>query len=82
VVLEAMAVGLPVIGYDLPSSREVFGDIMIRVPYGHAEAFAQAILQLLEDDAKRREYAFSGRQLALSRDWNPIAQTFFEQVQA
>jgi glycosyltransferase involved in cell wall biosynthesis len=80
VVLEAMAVGLPVIGYDLPSSKEVFGDAMIQVPSFDVEGFAQEILRCLSDERLRAVYRARGFATAAKYDWNTIAEKFVESV--
>ena len=72
VVLEAMASGVPVVGYDLPSSREAFGDAMLTVPLGDRAALAAAVIRLLESDSLRLEFARRGRQLAARYEWNQI----------
>jgi glycosyltransferase involved in cell wall biosynthesis len=73
VALEAMAAGLPVVGYDLPSSREAFGDAMLSVPMFDVEAFADAVVRLLEDDALRDRYRKRGLEVATEHDWADIA---------
>jgi phosphatidylinositol alpha-mannosyltransferase len=73
VALEAMAVGLPVVGYDLPSSREAFGDAMFRVPTFDSEAFADAVVRLLKDDGLRDTYRRRGLEVATEHDWAEIA---------
>lgn len=82
VVIEAMACGLPVVGYDLPWSREAFGDAVLRVPVGDVHAFADAVLSLLTDGDKRNLYRERGKRLAASLDWQTIARNFYEEVTA
>jgi glycosyltransferase involved in cell wall biosynthesis len=48
-VIEAMAMGLPVVASDLPALREVVGDAGILVPPETPDALAAAITQLLDD---------------------------------
>jgi glycosyltransferase involved in cell wall biosynthesis len=80
VVLEAMAVGLPVIGYDLPSSREAFGDAMLRVPAFDVTAFAEAVVTCLSDEGTRKTYRARGLRMAKKYDWNVIAHSFAQSV--
>jgi glycosyltransferase involved in cell wall biosynthesis len=80
VVIEAMATGLPVVGYDLPSSVEVFGDAMEMVPVGDVRAFAAKVVGLLSDEARRDEFRIRGRRLAETYDWARIADGFYESV--
>jgi glycosyltransferase involved in cell wall biosynthesis len=73
-VLEAMAADLPVVGYDLPSSREAFGDAMVMVPLGDTGALADAVIALLNSDQQRAEYVSRGRRLVEKYDWNRISR--------
>lgn len=50
-VIEAMAMGLPVVASDLPALREVVGDAGILVPPESPAALASAITELLDDRA-------------------------------
>src|SRR5205085_8894499 len=56
-VLECMAAGKAVIATDLPGVRDALGPEAgeVIVPLRDAERFAQLLLQLLENDHKRRE---------------------------
>jgi len=55
-MLEAMAAGVPLVATDIPSCREVLDDgrCGLLVPLGDAEAMAEAIGRLLDDEALRR----------------------------
>jgi glycosyltransferase involved in cell wall biosynthesis len=81
-VIEAMAIGLPVIGYDLPWSHEAFGDAIVRVPFGDVRALATKIIELLGSEQQRGAYRIRGQRLAESLDWTSIAQRFFEKTSA
>jgi len=50
-VVEAMAVGLPVVGYDIPSSTEVFGDAILRIAQFEIDAFAMRLCCSLPNGA-------------------------------
>jgi glycosyltransferase involved in cell wall biosynthesis len=80
VVIEAMATGLPVVGYDLPSSIEAFGEAMEMVPLGDVQTFAARIVGLLNDEARRDKYEKRGRRLAETYDWARIANGFYDSV--
>jgi glycosyltransferase involved in cell wall biosynthesis len=61
-VLEAMAVGLPVIITDLFPLSEVFkADVGIATPLGDNEAFAEAVLELSADENRRRQMGQAGQ---------------------
>jgi glycosyltransferase involved in cell wall biosynthesis len=55
VVVEAMAAGVPVIATDIPACREILdgGRCGLLVPLGDAPALAEAIRQVLDDEALR-----------------------------
>jgi glycosyltransferase involved in cell wall biosynthesis len=78
--LEAMAAGLPVVGYDIPSSREAFGEAMLRVPPYDVEAFADAVLRCLLDADTRETYRARGLGVAQKHDWDVVAQQFARSV--
>jgi glycosyltransferase involved in cell wall biosynthesis len=46
-ISEALACGIPCIAYDLPSTKEVFGEFVTRVPVGDTESFARTIQERL-----------------------------------
>jgi len=54
-VVEAMAAGVPVIATDIPACREILdgGRCGLLVPIGDSTALAEAIRQILDDDALR-----------------------------
>jgi len=60
---EAMAMGVPVVGSKIGPITEVVkdGETGILVPPNQARSLAQAILLLLEDEAKRKEMGKAGR---------------------
>lgn len=73
VVLEAMASGLPVIGYDSPGVRDLILDqesgILCDVFYGD---FRDAIKKLLNDPAQVESFGQKARELSLERSWQKI----------
>jgi glycosyltransferase involved in cell wall biosynthesis len=65
VLLEAMAMGVPVVATDVSGSRELVktGETGILVPPHDPERLAEAILMILDDSLKARTMAERGRQL-------------------
>jgi glycosyltransferase involved in cell wall biosynthesis len=64
-VIEAMALGLPVVASDLPALREVVepdGNAVL-VPAGDADALAGAVGDLLDDPDRRARYALRSREI-------------------
>lgn len=64
VLIEAMAVGVPIVGSDAPAVAEVLGGGRYGVvtPRGDAGAIADALLGLLDDGGRRAELADRGRE--------------------
>lgn len=73
VVAEALACGLPVIAYDLPVLRLVFGDHILAVPTKDSSAMAREALSLLRDDARRTQMAERGAAFANTLTWDAVA---------
>ena len=63
-ILEAMALGKPVVTSDSGGAAEALGDAGIFVPPFDAEAMALAIMRLLRDEALRHELGQKGSQRA------------------
>ena len=65
-VLEAMAAGAPVVVSDIPAFDEmlVAGRDAIKTPPGNAEALAEAIERLLDDEQLRQSLSGAGRRRA------------------
>ena len=70
---EAMALGVPVVAYDLPELLEVWGDAYHAVPESDISALAGAILSLLDDELRRRELVQRGLKRVTTLDWSAIA---------
>lgn len=73
VIGEAMAAGLPVICYDLPEIRPVWGDSITWVPLGDQMGFADTILRLIDDDKGLSALSLKGKSFIQRYDWGPIA---------
>jgi glycosyltransferase involved in cell wall biosynthesis len=74
-IIEAMAVGLPVVASDVGGIPEVVvhGETGILVPPGDSAALADASIALLQDPAARRAMGRAGRQRVL-REFAPEGQ--------
>lgn len=71
---EAMALGTPVVAYDLPELVEVWGDAYHAVPEGDIPALAGAILSLLSHESRRLGLAKRGSARVSELDWSVIAE--------
>ena len=67
VLVEAMACAVPVIGSRSGEIPHVIGDAGLIVPEEDIDALRNGLLQLMQDDALRRELARRGRQRVLER---------------
>jgi len=61
-VMEYMALGRPVVAFDLPETRVSAGDAALYAPPGDETAFAQCIAALLDDEAARARLGERGRE--------------------
>jgi glycosyltransferase involved in cell wall biosynthesis len=80
VVCEAMAAGLPVVAYDLPVYRRIYGDAFSAVPCFDFTAFAKAIVKVLNSPETFELYREAGRSTAAQYDWDAIATDDWEGV--
>jgi glycosyltransferase involved in cell wall biosynthesis len=61
-VMEYMAMGCPVVAFDLPETRTSAGDAALYAPPGDERAFARAIAALLDDPELRKVLGERGRE--------------------
>jgi glycosyltransferase involved in cell wall biosynthesis len=73
-VVEAMAVGTPVIAADTPVFREVAGDAALFFPPDSADALAQRLQELLEHPGLRAAQVARGVSQARSYGWERAAR--------
>ena len=71
--LEAMALGAAVVATDLPSVLELSGGAVEIVPGDDAEAMAEALRGLLEDEERRRALGEAARRRAAEFSWEQTA---------
>jgi phosphatidylinositol alpha-mannosyltransferase len=76
VLLEAMALGVPVLATDLPGHRSVVtpGHDGVLVPRRDAAALAAALAGLLDDPGERRRLGANGLRSAARFGWKEIAE--------
>jgi glycosyltransferase involved in cell wall biosynthesis len=78
---EAMACGLPCIGFDLPALRSYYPRGMARVPAYDIEAFAQSILKLLDNEPMYDQLSAEAQSFAKEWDWHRRADLFLDTVE-
>ncbi|MFA6172228.1 MAG: glycosyltransferase family 4 protein [Kiritimatiellales bacterium] len=78
--IEANACGTPVVGSDVPGTRDSIspGQSGLLIPCGDDAALAQAIRSLIEDAVRRNEMQRTAREWADRFSWDVSAQTFME----
>lgn len=81
-VCEALACGLPVVAYDLPSFKEHYGDCITYVEKGNIKELAKAALNLLDNDDVRNEMAIKGTERASKYSWEGVAKRMLDLVSA
>lgn len=60
---EALLLGLPVVAYDIPVHREVYGNSILYVPCFNEDIFAETIIQILRNLSHYRELVKKGQEL-------------------
>jgi glycosyltransferase involved in cell wall biosynthesis len=70
-VCEALAAGLPVVAYDIPTIRYLFGDVVDLVPVGDYTAFAQKIMDVLSTNIRPTAKL---RGAACAYSWDDVAE--------
>jgi glycosyltransferase involved in cell wall biosynthesis len=68
-IAEYLALGKPVVGYDLLEARRTAGSAALLVPAGDADAFTERIAALAADPDLRRRFALAARERASELTW-------------
>ena len=76
-VCEAMAAGLPVVAYDLPVYRRIYGDAFRKVPCFDYDAFADALVGVLDTASEFAALRAAGLARAAGFGWDEIASADF-----
>ena len=71
---EAMAWGVPVIGYDVPGVRACIGDAGRLAPPGHPDHLARAVLELVRHRAARERASAAAFSRAAAHSWGQVAR--------
>ncbi|MDQ3462790.1 MAG: glycosyltransferase, partial [Actinomycetota bacterium] len=72
-VLEAMALGTPVVATAVGGVPEVVGDAAVLVPAGDDDALARALAEVLDDEAQRVRLVAAGPVRAATFTWERTA---------
>jgi glycosyltransferase involved in cell wall biosynthesis len=76
---EAMACGLPAVCYRL-AAYDVFGDGIVKVDVGNKETMADAVIDLLSNQAKQKNLGDRAKEATRSLDWDDIAAEEFREI--
>jgi glycosyltransferase involved in cell wall biosynthesis len=79
-----LAMGLPIVAYERPASKEILGDLAFYAELSNARALADALYTALTDKAKAAELGRRGREMAVEKySWLAVARrlmTAYEDV--
>jgi glycosyltransferase involved in cell wall biosynthesis len=75
--LEALAIGLPVVAYDIPVFKEMFHDIFSLIPFKDNKAFAQEVIKLIQHDEYYKQQQNKGLKFAQDFSWEKCAKNLF-----
>jgi glycosyltransferase involved in cell wall biosynthesis len=81
-IAEYLALGRPVVAYDMKESRRTVGDAALLVPPGDVDAFAARIAALAHDPALRAQLARKGRRRAKEISWEHSASALLGAYEA
>jgi len=79
-VAEAMACGLPVVAYDLPTYHDIYPKGMIRASLANTNLFAKKVLNLLTNDKLRNRLTKEAIKVASNFTWEKPAQLILDQL--
>ena len=79
-ICEAMAAGLPVVAYDLPVYKRIYGNARLAVPCFDTSTFAKTIVNLLNDAELFSTLRENGFLCATEYDWTAIAASDAEHL--
>ena len=75
-VAEAMACGLPVVGYDNGVLGSVYKNGYLVAPIGDHKRFSNQVIKLLSNKSFRQEMASKARLEAQKHDWEKTSKKF------
>ncbi len=81
-IAEYLALGKPVVAYDLLETRRTAGDAALLVAPGNADAFAEAISRLARDPALRASLSRSARERAAELTWEHSERALYDAYRA
>lgn len=77
-IAEAMAAGLPVIGYNIGILGDIYKEGFRTVELGNTKKFANEVIELLKDEDQRKKLAQQALSQAQKLDWKKTTGKFIE----
>lgn len=77
-VLEAMASGLPIVVSSKGGNEELYRENCVTVPFRDPKALADAVVELLRDNARLQAMGARSREIALGFSWQAVADRYLE----
>lgn len=77
---EGMAFGLPGLSFDLEALKSYYPKGVLKIPCFDLEAFANAIIKLLEDNELYAKFSSEAYEYAKTWDWRGRANSIFDQL--
>ncbi len=66
-IYDYLAMGLPIVAYDRPASKEILGDLAFFAKLGDSASLADTLYTALTDEAKARELGAAGRAMVVDK---------------
>jgi glycosyltransferase involved in cell wall biosynthesis len=66
-IYDYLAMGLPIVAYNRPASKEILGDLAFFATLGEAHSLAEALLTALTDEARAKALGAAGRAMVENR---------------
>lgn len=79
-IAEAIACGLPVVVYNLPVFKEIFPEGIIYVEKGNWDAFADVVINLLDDNSRIDELRQIGLDLVQHYSWDSVTDREWQEI--
>src|SRR5205814_5270896 len=74
-IYDYLAMGLPIVAYDRPASKEILGDLAFYAELGNAHSLACALQEALTDENRAAELGRQGRDMVVEKySWSAVAR--------
>jgi len=83
--LDALAIGVPIVAFDVDSSRELFGDCAVLIAPFDTQSFGRALVHLAADGMRARELSALARAKGGEFTWDRAAieqESFYSEILA